>query len=341
MPKKQQVASDIVPPVPKIKSLQAITRLRPVPGCAWNVIAFVLNSDMILPDGKLDDFHGLVFCLGSFNDEKSAHAHAKNIIEVTGHPAVTVVPYGLALKLTTKFDPNTTEEVYVDNKGKIIEMENALYKEQKEKYEKRLEVEREIMDEVEEEKDPNSIEYFKRQCYLAIKNRASYHMHTKEADSAWENYKKREALIREHYGKFPQHEKEWLPMFKKKLIERGESDLYFGVESAYKELRDELLGLEDFAQDPILESDHKEPTIESIPQPVVEQNLQKTLDKILCECGPVCEGSPNSSDGESIGDITKELNEIDKEVSTSKEMFKDEFDQECIGGVCINPHFKK
>lgn len=243
----KRVASDVVPPMPKVNSLQALSKLRPKLGQYWCVSAFVLNRDMIKEDGTLDDLHAMMWSFGTFDerDKDKADEHAKNIIAITGHPCVIVHRYGTPVPLTLKFDPQTVTEVSVDMKGRIIELESAKYKQEREEYEKRVTLERDIMKEAEEETDPSNIEHFKRQCYLAIKNRANFQVHSREADAAWQNYKKREMAVRDHFAKYPQHEAQWLPYLKQKLTERGELDLYRSMETAYHEIRDELLGLVD------------------------------------------------------------------------------------------------
>ena len=59
-----------------------------------------------------------------------------------------------------------------------------------------------------------------------------------------ENYNKRKLLVRKHYDKYPQHEKQWLGYLKNKLTERGELKIYLSLENAYEKLRNELLGLD-------------------------------------------------------------------------------------------------
>jgi hypothetical protein len=238
-----RAAGDIVPPLRKVNSLQALMRLRPKRGCEWGVLAFSLNRDMIQPDGTLDDLHGVVFSLGSFDEVEKAEEHAKKIIEITGHPAVIPVRYGYPLRLSPKFDPAAVTEVPVDIKGRLINLESAQYKREQEEYELRIKQEREMIQEAEEESNPDSIEHFKRQCFLAIKNRSKFQLHSKEADTAWADYKKREAAVREHYARHPEHETQWLKYLKTKLKERGEISLYYAMREAYKELREELLGL--------------------------------------------------------------------------------------------------
>jgi hypothetical protein len=200
---------------------------------------------MIRPDGSLDDLHAMVFPLGAFDDEAKASEHAKNIISITGHPGVIAARYGTPVHLTSKFDPNIVTEVAIDPKGRLIELESAQYRHERAEYERRAKQERDIMKEAEDETDPDSIEHFKRQCFVAIKNRSAFQLHSKEAETAWENYKKRETAVREHFARHPEHEKEWLPYLKEKLTERGELNLYLGIEAAYKEIRDEILGLRD------------------------------------------------------------------------------------------------
>jgi hypothetical protein len=242
-----RAAGEVVPPMPKVNSLQALSRLRPKTGQYWCVSAFVLNRDIVKEDGTLDDLHAMMWSFGTFDerDKDKADEHAKNIISITGHPCVIVHKYGTPVPLTLKFDPQSVTEVPVDSKGRLIELESAKYKREREEYERRVALEKDIMKEAEEETDPSNIEHFKRQCYLAIKNRANFQVHSREADAAWQNYKKREMAVRDHFAKYPEHEAQWLPYLKQKLIERGELALYQSMETAYSEIRDELLGLID------------------------------------------------------------------------------------------------
>lgn len=237
------VAGESFPRPPKVNSLQALTRLRAKRGCEWCTFAFVLNRDMIKSDGSLDDLHAVVFPLGSFSDQDKAEEHAKNVISITGHPGVIAAKYAIPVPLTSKFDPNVVTEVAVDVEGRLIELESAEYKREREAYERKVKLEKDIMKEAEEETDPDNIEHFKRKCYLALQNRAKYQLHTREAYTAWQNYKKREMEVRDHYVRHPEHEKDWLPYLKEKLEERGEMNLFLSMEAAYHELRDELLGL--------------------------------------------------------------------------------------------------
>src|SRR5436853_2342667 len=325
--KDNRAAGDTIHPPAKVNSLQALIRLRPKHGHEWCVLAFVLNRDIIKQDGTLDDLYGMVFLLGSFKEQTDAEEHAKNIIALTGHPFVIPVRYAYPFRLSTQFDPATVTEVSVDTKGKLIELESADYKRQRQEFEKRVKIERDIMKEAEEETDPDSIEHFKRQCYLAIKNRSVYNKHCKEAEVALQNYRKRESAVRDHYNRHPEHEEQWLPYLKEKLIERGEMDLYNGLANAYKEIREEILGLQ-------LVDD---PSVIELKQTIADQNsvildLTKKLarfesknvsielkDDIKCECGDICLGL--KSDDTSVLTIhnNSEASESDDDIISDDE----------------------
>lgn len=299
-----KAAGDIIHPPPKVNSLQALIRLRPRHGHEWCVFAFVLNRDMIKKDGTLDDLYGMIFMLGSFDNQDAADAHAKNIMALTKHPGIMVSRYAYPFRLSPTFDPSAVSEVSFDTKGKLMELESAQYKHEREEYEKRLKIERDIMKEAEEETDPDNIEYFKRQCYLAIKNRSNHLNHVKEAEATWKNYKMRQNLVSAHYNKHPEHDKLWLPYLKEKLIERGEMQLYKGLKNSYINLREELLGIN--PPKDITIYDLKEKVIEKnniideLTNKLSEQNaiieaLKRKIagDSIKCECGDICLGLKN------------------------------------------------
>ena len=256
-----------------IQSLRAIQRLRPVKGSEWSVIAFALNKDMIDENGKLDPYHGVITSLGSFPTEEEADQHARSIIEITGHKAILVIPYGDFADLTTEFDPEHVVDVKVDPSGKLIKLERQQYNEDKELFERRAKIEADIEREAQEETDPDSVEHFKRQAYLVLKNSAKRDYLQKQLDEATANYEKRLRLLRDHYQRHPEHEGLWLPLLKDRLAERGESALYEGLFSSYQEKREEILGLaEEECPDGICLVD--DASSEDIPDPTPVQQPQ-------------------------------------------------------------------
>ncbi|MEM4260084.1 MAG: hypothetical protein QXG00_02510 [Candidatus Woesearchaeota archaeon] len=209
----------------------------------WFVFAFALNKDIIKDDGSLDELYGVIVPLKSFNNQKEAENYAKNVIVETGHPGVIVCRYGIPIPLTVKFNPKTVVDIPIDTYGRLVELESSYYKKEKEQLEKQEKIKDEILKESEEETNPNSIEYFKRQCYLAIKSYSNYCFHEHEFKVALENYNKHKLIIRKHYNQYPEHEKEWLNYLKNKLIQRGELSLYNSIENAYRSIRNDLLGI--------------------------------------------------------------------------------------------------
>jgi hypothetical protein len=276
--------TDAPNPPRRNNSLHALMRLKPMPGSEWNVVAYVLNKDMINSDGVLDHFYGVMIPLGSFRDRDKAEEHAKNLIAITGHPGITVVRYGYPLQLTTKFDPTTVTMVNVDTKGKIVDLESAQYKEDMAEYERQTERDREITKEAEEETNPDSIEHFKRQCYLAVKNRSTYEIKMTEAKEAWTNYEKRKHAVQDHYQRHPDHETTWLPYLKDKLTHRGETKLYRTIKHGYDEIRDELLGLNSSPSETVVEPSSEtdvEPSSETVVEPSSETDVEPSSETVV------------------------------------------------------------
>lgn len=237
-------ASDIINPKPSISSLQKVIQLTPKnSNNEWCVFAYILNRDMIKSDGTLDELHGLICLLGSFNDKNKAETHAKKIIEKTGYNFVTVSKYAKPVPLSITPNSKTIVDVPVDIRGKIVNLESEQFKRETEEYDRRSQIERDMVKEAEDETNPESEEYFKRKCYLAIKNKSAYLYHKRQMEEVEQNYKKYQSEIREHYKKYPEHEATWLVNFKEKLMKRNESELYNSVEKAYKEIRGELLNI--------------------------------------------------------------------------------------------------
>jgi len=276
--KGDQVGAASVPPPKRVNSLQALTRLKAVNGSKWNVFAYVLNRDMVKEDGSLDELHAVVFCLGSFDEREKAEEHAKNIIEITGHPAVIAAGYSVPVPLTTNISSHAVTEVPVDMKGKLIQLESAQYKQEREEFEKRLKIEQEIAKESEEETNPDSLEYFKRQCYLLVKNNEEKSHHSNALKTCQDNIQNHESKIKQHLSKFPHHETQWLPYLKEKLAERGELSLYNRIEKGYSSIRQELLNSLDETPEPVSETEESETeedilASEALEQPSLEQPL--------------------------------------------------------------------
>lgn len=236
------IGGESIPKPTNQNALQKIVKLKPRNQChQWNVFAYVLNRDLVNEDGTIDDLYGMLFPLGSFADRDDADKEVDRLIEVTGYSNIFRARYAFAVPLSDKIPSSNTSHVNVDDKGKLIKLENAEFQQEKQQYEKRIALEKELVKEAEEELDPDSIEYYKRQCYLAIKHYAEYEDLQKKMAETLQNYGKRAALVKAHYEKHPQHDQEWLPHIKTTLSERGELSLYQFLENGYKKYREQLL----------------------------------------------------------------------------------------------------
>lgn len=242
--KKTIIGSESIPPPSKVEGLQAITKLRPISGCKYGVYTYALNKDIIDKDGKVDDFRGVFFLLGTFDEKTDAENHVKNLMIKTKHSEFYISEYGKVIRIETNIDTSNISKVYFDSNNKIKQLETEQYMKDKEIYEKKMKLENDIVQEAENEFDPNHIDHFQRQCYLALKNKVNYETKKIEMEKILNNYEKNIKSIREHYTAHPEHEGQWLPNLKNKLQERGEVNMYTMIESNYSKYRDELLGLD-------------------------------------------------------------------------------------------------
>jgi len=246
-----KIGYESLPPPSKIEGLQAITKLSPISGCRYYVYTYALNKDIIDKDGKVDDFRGMFFILGSFDNKNEAEAHLEKLIIKTKHSEFYIAEYAKPIRIETNTDPSNISRVYVDTNNKIKQLESEQYEKDKEFYEKRIKLEKEIVEEAENEYNVDHIDHFKRQCYLAVKNRMAFEKHkdliektNKDIEKCAQNYEKYKSTIREHYKNHPEHEDQWLPYLKNKLIERNELHMYNLIESEYLKYRNELLDIQ-------------------------------------------------------------------------------------------------
>lgn len=225
------------------KELSALCRLQARENSKYCTFAYVLNKDLQNdPEGstvprKPDNFYGLIFPLGSSNDLQKEEDYARKVIDITGHPRVTVAKFGCPVKLTLEPEQKTVVEVEYDKVEELQKKENL---EDKRKYENRIKAEKELEKEIEEEGDVDNIEHFKRNAYLAVKHMSVYKQKLQEAEEALNNYQKRKEVLRDHYKRIPEHEEQWLPYLKNKLEGRGEQQLYQSVETGYNLIKEDL-----------------------------------------------------------------------------------------------------
>jgi len=235
------IGAESIPPPSKIEGLQAIVKLKPLAECRFNVFTYALNQDIVDKDGNIDDFRGMFFIVGSFATKNKAEKHLEDLILKTKHHEFYIAEYGKPIRIETKIDSSNISRIYVDNNNEIKKLETEQYKRDKEAYEKRIKIEKDIVKETENEYDKNHIDHFQRQCTLAIKNKIAYETHKLNMEKSLSNYDKNLVELREHYKNHPEHEEQWLPNLKEKLQERNELCMYNMIESNYEKFRDEFL----------------------------------------------------------------------------------------------------
>ena len=239
--KMSEIAAELAPKPKIVHSMENIMKLPVEKGNDWNVYAYTINKDIIDEEGNVEDLRALVFPLGSFYNFEEADKHAKTVMEKTQHPHIVVGRYGLPIKITSKPDTALVETVTVDLKGRIMKMESAEYREQMIEYEKKFQLESDMIKETELEMDVENLEHYKRYAYLCVKNYTMALELKKKSDEMFIEFYKNQKILKQHLIKHPEHEEAFLPFFKEKLLSRGEEELYLRISSAYTKYKDIIL----------------------------------------------------------------------------------------------------
>ena len=247
-----------------VDSIKALMKLKPPSGQDYSIFAYALNKDMISSDGSVDDFYGIVIPLGNYTEEK-AMGRAKDIIGMTGHDAIIVCKTGMPFKLSKNLKPEDRKviNVDVDTKGKLVSLSKQKELEEKARLDEKERIENEILKEKEDELDPDNIEHFRHQCYLAIKNKASCIYYQQQVDKMSIAYQNRRDKVRDHYKRHPEHEPQFLDFLEKKLKSRGEDNIFIAMKAGYDEIRDDLLGIE-IKEEIVIKEEEKEEEKEGV-----------------------------------------------------------------------------
>jgi len=97
------------------------------------------------------------------------------------------------------------------------------------------------LEESKEENNVESIEYFKRKAHLATKYLTNYWELCNKADDYYKQYQEQKVLLKAHLKAHPEHEAQFLPYLKDKLLIRGEDELYRNIEHHYLKYREQIL----------------------------------------------------------------------------------------------------
>lgn len=251
-PMEADKMKDLPPP---INTMFHLGKMKQPKGQGWAVFVYYLNRDIILPSGEIDDLYGLLFCMGSYPTQEEAIKRAKSIIQETSSLGVHVAKLGLGFRLTREPQKEITSFVRLERESlskkahasaearDLIRLQKQERKEEEARYRLQEEIEKEIADEVIEERDPEHPEYFRLQCYSAVRNYQRIEDLKSQLVRLEKCYADRREKAREYYLKHPEEEKVWLDNLGKKLGKRGEYQLFESIAQTYINIKEDLFSL--------------------------------------------------------------------------------------------------
>jgi hypothetical protein len=206
---------------------------------------YVIYAYFLL-DKPVDGLHGYWIFLGGYSTKERAMARVQEIINETGHQTIFATRANQWEEINEKFKPNRTyfmssEDKKNKNGNLDVKFHENLKKEQ-EKEEKRRNIVKDIEEQQENEGKNDTIEHYARNWYLAITNYAKQMYHLDKVKYFKSMFEKRRDEIREQFSRQPEFEEQWLPLYKKRLTERGEDNAYSCLESGHDELYKDILG---------------------------------------------------------------------------------------------------
>lgn len=214
-----------------------------------NVFAYLLNKDIVDSEGRVDDLYGLIFPLGSFSHDQQDKipSYIENIEEKTGLKSFVAGEFGLPIQLRRCGYPKfgVVHSINVDCHNKVIKLQDKEYESDLEKFKRSIQIRKDVFKEIEDEEDPDNIEYFKRRCYLMMKNKDAIDAYQEHLDEVKKYYDQRKKEAAKCLLAHPDLSDRWLPYVKEKLDFRDEMELYRALEHTYnsyieKDIRDEM-----------------------------------------------------------------------------------------------------
>jgi hypothetical protein len=237
--------------VQTINSFKALTRHRHPSNQKYSIYAYFLVDRPKDPKEEFDPV-GMYIPLGSYGTPEEAEKVAQHLIKTTGHPMICVRQTCTWGELTSKIGKNSKfigggehESTQTDHARQVdktlTEMHRAMQEREREQFERRKQIEQEIIDEKDHQTDPETIDYYIHNWVMAVKNQAAYQVYLKETEKAKQAFEKRVAAIREQYHRQPQFDKIWLDELKERLTRRDELELYEAVKAAATEIYPQII----------------------------------------------------------------------------------------------------
>lgn len=226
----------------QIESLKKLKDGEAKGGKRYFVYAVVYNKNLVGKEGKADDEHGLVIILDACDTGEEAAESARKEIERTGYKGINVV----AARKFDRLSPvgGKVHEVIIDSAtGKISEYQKDLWKEEEMMKKREEQLKKEIEVEIAEEKDPDSIEAYKRDVIVAIQNLKVAREFEAKAAEMREKYTERMKGGSAKLSKHPEFADKLLPYLKEKLTSRKETGLYDMYAGEYPTILSRMKGM--------------------------------------------------------------------------------------------------
>lgn len=200
-----------------INTFKALQLVSPPPDHNFCIVAYFLSEE------KADNgCQGLWMCLGCYKSSKEAVDRAEEIIKITGHNSIYATSTCSWQELNDEINTNRTKVIPVyleDELQKQQKIENdKIFKLQERQELIREEIEKEIS----EENDQESLAYYIRQWFVAIKDMSEINFYQKKVDELTTAYNKRIENIKTSEHKHPEYMKEWLPTIIQQYKRRNE-----------------------------------------------------------------------------------------------------------------------
>lgn len=244
--KKYETSQSYVPDRPMIvnktiNTFKKLMKIKPLPDQKYCVISyFLLDPQSIVDPNNKNKSYGMWTFLGAFGTQKEAIKYAEKVILETQHSMVFATSSCTWEDLTTVDNHKDTLWVSTDTDAKLRKQHEKEYNEEINKIKLKEELDEELEAEMELEQDINSLEYYTRNWYLAIKNKSIIEDYKNKLDSMQKNFQMRIDNIKKSELSHPDYRTKWLPILKSKLSRRNEGSIYNSIEMGFNIIKDSL-----------------------------------------------------------------------------------------------------
>lgn len=218
-----------------VNTYKELEKIKVPPDQQYVIYAYFLYSE------PKDGVYGKQIYLGAYS-RKKALKKVKKIIKATGHDCIYVTKACNWEDIDERKHPDRT--IYLTDNRKDLDLDeqfkSKILKRQQDD-EDRDRISKELDQQLVDESDPTTVEYYAHNWFNAIRNKAMIEYHKEQVKHYEEHYNKRIEKIRTQYKNQPEVEEKWLPIYKVRLEARKEKDVYSLLEQGHKQLRDEVL----------------------------------------------------------------------------------------------------